>query len=322
MHADPPGAQPLRPVPSRRRREDRRPQHSHGQRPPRRRRRRHTSSEKRVHVAVASVEGIFVNCHLGHARELLVYAEREDEFELVDVRKTPPEGGAEERWEELADLLFDCRAVVASAPAPLPSGPSPDRGISLLCTEGLVEDALEIIFGGRKAQLRPPSCSSGTGLWLAEGREAVVRLRRGSVDGLRWRPRPLRVAAHANDPLRRHDAPRWSSRGRAVSCPRGGRRPRVRPRGSRGRRDRRRCGGALRGPRASARHARRAAQRQALGLVSTPRGRSVVGPRLRRRRRPPQRPRERPTPLRPSASIVRGALRRSRPSCPRRAVRL
>ena len=117
----------------------------------------------RPYVAVASFEGVFVNCHLGHARELLVYAEREDEFELVDVRKAPPQGGGEDRWQELADLLSDCRAVVAAEAGAAPQRALSDRGIRLLCTEGLVEDALEIVFAGKEDELRPPSCRSGTG---------------------------------------------------------------------------------------------------------------------------------------------------------------
>ena len=116
----------------------------------------------RPHVAVASREGMFVNSHLGHASELLIYAMRDDAFELVDVRPAPPEGGGQERWQELAELLGDCRAVVASA-----AGASPERvlgvhGIRVLCTDGLIEDALEAVFAGREGSLLAPSCRSGT----------------------------------------------------------------------------------------------------------------------------------------------------------------
>jgi nitrogen fixation protein NifB len=117
----------------------------------------------RPHVAVASFEGMFVNCHLGHARELLVYAETPEAFELVDVRPAPQPGAGEARWQELADLLRDCRAVVVSEAGPTPERALGARGIRVLCTEGLVEDALEEVFAGREDSLRPAACRSGGG---------------------------------------------------------------------------------------------------------------------------------------------------------------
>lgn len=114
------------------------------------------------HVAVVSLEGMFVNSHLGHASELLIYAARDDAFELVDVRPAPPEGGGAERWQELAELLGDCRAVVASAAGATPERALGAHGIRVLCTDGLIEDALEAVFTGREDSLLAPSCRSGT----------------------------------------------------------------------------------------------------------------------------------------------------------------
>jgi nitrogen fixation protein NifB len=114
------------------------------------------------YVAVATYEGVFVNCHLGHAREILVYAETKDAFELVEVRPAPPEGSGEARWQQVADLLGDCRAVVASAAGRAPEQALAARGIRLFCTEGLIEDALETVFAGREDSLRPAACRSGT----------------------------------------------------------------------------------------------------------------------------------------------------------------
>lgn len=114
----------------------------------------------RPHVAVASREGMYVNCHLGHARELLVYTAGEDAFELVDVRPAPPEGGGANRWQELAGLLADCQAVVTSSAGIAPERELGKHGIRVLVTEGLIEDALEAVFTGREDSLVAPSCSS------------------------------------------------------------------------------------------------------------------------------------------------------------------
>ena len=72
--------------------------------------------ELRPCVAVASQEGVLVNQHLGEARQLLIYRLGSPQPEMVEVRDTPPRGGGTNRWQQLADSLHDCRAVlVASA---------------------------------------------------------------------------------------------------------------------------------------------------------------------------------------------------------------
>ena len=108
------------------------------------------ATDPRPYVAVASREGVLVNVHLGHADRLAVFAEEDDHFRLVDVRKTPSPGLGMARWDKLADLLHDCRAVVAQE-----AGSSPDKvlgkqGIRVLTTEGMVEDALELVFAAKK----------------------------------------------------------------------------------------------------------------------------------------------------------------------------
>jgi nitrogen fixation protein NifB len=126
----------------------------------------------RPHVAVASTEGVFVNSHLGHAREMLVYAATEEAFELVDVRPVPLPGSGEVRWQEFAEVLADCRAVVAAEAGAAPERSLGAHGIRVLCTEGLIEDALELVFAGHEDSLRPPACGSGSGCGGAASRSA------------------------------------------------------------------------------------------------------------------------------------------------------
>ncbi|MDA3960646.1 MAG: radical SAM protein [Planctomycetota bacterium] len=117
----------------------------------------------RPHVAVASREGMLVNQHLGHAEMLLIYAEEADDFRLVDVRQAPDAGGDHgTRWAAMADVVHDCRAVVAAEAGEPPRRALAEHGIALHTTEGLIADALELVFAGEGSKLRPPSCSAGT----------------------------------------------------------------------------------------------------------------------------------------------------------------
>ncbi len=120
------------------------------------------SIETRPYVAVCSMEGVLVNQHLGHTDELLIYAEENDCFRLVDVRKAPDPGMGPERWQHLAEVVHDCRAVVASAAGSTPEIALAEHGVKVLCSEGTIEDALELVFAGRLTELRQPACRSGS----------------------------------------------------------------------------------------------------------------------------------------------------------------
>ena len=72
-----------------------------------------TQSE-RPYVAVASMEGILVNQHLGEATRLWIFEATDGEPKLVELRYTPEAGGGNQRWRDLAESINDCHAVVVS----------------------------------------------------------------------------------------------------------------------------------------------------------------------------------------------------------------
>jgi nitrogen fixation protein NifB len=104
--------------------------------------------DKRPHVAVASLEGALVNQKLGKAKELLIYGKKDGKFNLIESRKTPEPGGGLKRWEELAELISDCRALLVSGIGDNPRRILSGKGIDILELDGLIEDALEAIFEG------------------------------------------------------------------------------------------------------------------------------------------------------------------------------
>ncbi|MFH0984969.1 MAG: nitrogenase cofactor biosynthesis protein NifB [Candidatus Omnitrophota bacterium] len=107
------------------------------------------SVPERPYVAVASREGMLINQHLGEAERLAIYAQAPDNFELIAVRETPPRGEGDARWEKLAALLHDCRAVVVSGVGRKPSEFLDKSGVRVLEMEGMISDGLEIAFSGK-----------------------------------------------------------------------------------------------------------------------------------------------------------------------------
>jgi nitrogen fixation protein NifB len=106
----------------------------------------------RPYVAVATLEGALVNQHLGEAERLTIYESNADmpgTFRLVEIRRTPDEGGGEARWATLADSLKDCRALLVNAAGPTPQKTLTSHGLKVIEMEGLIEEGLRAVFGGQ-----------------------------------------------------------------------------------------------------------------------------------------------------------------------------
>lgn len=118
------------------------------------------ASEKRTNVAVATREGALINEHLGQAEELAIYTRTPDGTQLLETRKTPPAGG-DNRWAELAGVLYDCKAVVACAAGGPPTLALKEHGVKVVLAEGFVEDVVEAVFDGKTP--RAPVAKKGGG---------------------------------------------------------------------------------------------------------------------------------------------------------------
>jgi nitrogen fixation protein NifB len=119
----------------------------------------------RPYVAVASLEGVLVNQHLGEAYQVLVYGEKEGRIGLVDTRQTPEPGGGASRWEKLADSLSDCRAILVSGVGSSPKQVLGSNGIEVIECEGIIDEAVRAVFAGESlnhmAVRRPFACGTG-----------------------------------------------------------------------------------------------------------------------------------------------------------------
>ena len=106
----------------------------------------------RPYVAVASMEGALVNLHLGETERFLIYerdAANPESYRVREVRSAPESGGGSERWADLAETLKDCRAILVAAAGRTPTSVLNSAGLKVVEMEGLIEEGLGAVYGGR-----------------------------------------------------------------------------------------------------------------------------------------------------------------------------
>ncbi|TWT82933.1 FeMo cofactor biosynthesis protein NifB [Planctomycetes bacterium CA13] len=121
-------------------------------------------AENRPYVAVASLEGMLVNQHLGESEQLWIFERAADgSFEMIETRPTPLPGSGSRRWKDLANRLTDCRAVLAAHAGPSPKTALAKAGIRVMVAEGLIDEALELVFAGKKPRMPLRVAADGSG---------------------------------------------------------------------------------------------------------------------------------------------------------------
>jgi nitrogen fixation protein NifB len=126
-----------------------------------------TPSGSRPHVAVASMEGLLVNQHLGEAGRLLIYRQEGGAVSLKESRNTPPRGSGELRWEQMAGVLSDCQTLLVSGIGDRPKVVLEKSGLDVKVIDGLIDDAVAGVFAGKSlrhmTRREIPECT-GTGM--------------------------------------------------------------------------------------------------------------------------------------------------------------
>lgn len=123
-------------------------------------------TDSRPYVAVASMEGMLVNQHLGEARRFHIWACAEDGYQLIEQRDAPERGTGTERWHSLTRVLCDCRAVLVSGLGETPKKVLEESGILPIQMTGFIQRGLEAIYGGADLSRwkgRRQGCSKGSG---------------------------------------------------------------------------------------------------------------------------------------------------------------
>ena len=100
------------------------------------------ATRERPYVAIASVDGLSVNQHLGEATQLRIYKPSADEPVLVDLRSVSSESGGAVRWLNMLELLKDCCGILVSGAGPTPKRIFAHYGMTVGVVEGSIDDAL------------------------------------------------------------------------------------------------------------------------------------------------------------------------------------
>lgn len=106
-------------------------------------------SDDRPYVAVASLEGVLVNQHLGEASHLWIFGREGGEFRHLDSREVPEPGQGEQRWVQLAAQLHDCHTVLVSRAGEMPRNTLAQQGIKVIETEGMILSVLQDLYSGK-----------------------------------------------------------------------------------------------------------------------------------------------------------------------------
>ncbi|MGE4292831.1 MAG: NifB/NifX family molybdenum-iron cluster-binding protein [Desulfovibrio sp.] len=115
---------------------------------------------ERPNVAVCSVSGMEIDLHLGQAPQFLIYGRdnnRTGELPtLLGTRPAAEPGSGNARWEQVAETLHDCFALLAAGAGEKPRTVLAAKGLKVLvCEEGAGIDAsVDMLYGGG----RKPGC--------------------------------------------------------------------------------------------------------------------------------------------------------------------
>lgn len=117
----------------------------------------------RPYAAVATMEGILINQHLGRATEVYVYGFERNQLKLIETRVTPPAGCRDLRWKQLAKVIKDCQVFFTCQAGSAPVKVLENCGIKVVQTDGFIEKTLTDFFEGRPVILtqKPSVCQSG-----------------------------------------------------------------------------------------------------------------------------------------------------------------
>ncbi len=126
---------------------------------------RHEIDTDRPYVAVATNEGLLVNQHLGEASSLHIFRQTPNGFKLVEMRETPPTGGGDRRWLDMARLLVDCRAILVSGAGENPKTMLNSCKVHVVEMTGLIDEGLEGVYNNKviRSIAKPDAFKCGSG---------------------------------------------------------------------------------------------------------------------------------------------------------------
>lgn len=129
-------------------------------------------AKMRQYVAVATLEGVLINQHLGEAKEFEIWQKDGDKYKKIETRTTAQARGGVKRWHQLAIILGDCKAVLVSGVGKTPNEILTKAGVKPIEASGFIEAGLEVVYENKTNKLlkgRRTSCADSTCLGTGEG---------------------------------------------------------------------------------------------------------------------------------------------------------
>ncbi len=112
-------------------------------------------TDGKPYVAVATMEGVLVNMHLGEAQHFQIWEPSDEGYAPVEERKAPEPGTGVNRWYALAEVLHDCRAILVSGIGETPEQVLTECEILPVQMTGFIQAGLDAIYkGGDTAVLK------------------------------------------------------------------------------------------------------------------------------------------------------------------------
>lgn len=96
-------------------------------------------------VAVASIDGKFVDQHFGKAEHFFIFeVDDNGDHQLIELRETAPRcGGSDELKEKTLDIISDCEVLLVNQIGPGAARKLINRGVKTLILYMSIEDALK-----------------------------------------------------------------------------------------------------------------------------------------------------------------------------------
>jgi nitrogen fixation protein NifB len=106
--------------------------------------------QERPYVAIATIEGVLINQHLGEAKAFQIWEPHQGAYRMVEERPAPEQGGGIKRWHRLARILGDCRAVLISSIGETPYEILQKSGVQPIEASGFIEAGLKAVYEEQK----------------------------------------------------------------------------------------------------------------------------------------------------------------------------
>jgi nitrogen fixation protein NifB len=125
------------------------------------------SFDKRPNIAVATLDGVSINQHLGRAYNLWIYGQNNGNVELLEKRSILDLQRSQDRWNSIADAIPDCAALLVSALGNAPLQALKNKGLYVEAVNGPVQEVVSDLFrsgsiSGQNLRLTG-FCSEGAG---------------------------------------------------------------------------------------------------------------------------------------------------------------